>query len=63
MQQYRYEAANQEGELIRGIVLAPDLSTARQSVEARRLQPLKVLEIPRVRPDRPRRKRLLFAWR
>jgi type II secretory pathway component PulF len=62
MHQYRYEAEDQDGEVIRGIVTAPDLAAARDDVEAKLLQPLKVLEIPEERPPRASRRRPLLAW-
>jgi type II secretory pathway component PulF len=54
MHQYRYEAESRDGEVIRGVLTAPDLVTARDTVEARLLRPLTVLEIPE---DRARRRR------
>ena len=54
MHQYRYEAESRDGEVIRGVLTAPDLVTARDSVEARLLQPLTVLEIPERRAPRQR---------
>jgi hypothetical protein len=52
MHQYRYEAESLDGEVIRGVLTAPDLVTARNDVEARLLQPLKVFEVPVERPRR-----------
>jgi type II secretory pathway component PulF len=52
MHQYQYEAESRDGEVIRGVLTAPDLASARENVEARRLQPLKVLEIPEERAGR-----------
>jgi hypothetical protein len=52
MHHYQFEAASQDGEVVRGVLTAPDLITARNSVEARLLQPLRVLEIPDDRADR-----------
>jgi type II secretory pathway component PulF len=46
MHLYQYEAESRDGELIRGVLTAPDLASARDNVEARLLHPLKVLEIP-----------------
>jgi type II secretory pathway component PulF len=62
MHQYRYEAEDQDGEVIRGIVTAPDLAAARDDVEAKLLLPLKVLEIPDERPLKAPRQRSLPAW-
>jgi type II secretory pathway component PulF len=62
MHQYRYEAEGQDGEVIRGVVTAPDLAAARDDVEAKLLLPLKVLEIPEDRPPRAGRRRALLAW-
>jgi len=55
MHQYRYEAESLDGEVIRGVLTAPDLVTARNDVEARLLQPLKVFEVPVERPRRASR--------
>jgi hypothetical protein len=60
MHQYRYEAAGKDGEIIRGVVTAPDLATARDDVESQLLFPLKVLEVP---DDRPARKASILVWR
>ena len=62
MHQYRYEAEDQDGEVIRGVVSAPDLAAARYDVESKLLLPLKVLEIPDERPPRVRRKGMRLAW-
>jgi type II secretory pathway component PulF len=53
MHLYRYEAESRNGEVVRGVLTAPDLVTARNDVEAQLLLPLKVLEIPEERPRRP----------
>jgi type II secretory pathway component PulF len=62
MHQYRFEAEDQDGEVIRGVVSAPDLAAARDDVEAKLLLPLKVLEIPEDRPSRAGRRHPLLTW-
>jgi type II secretory pathway component PulF len=62
MHQYRYEAEDQDGEVIRGIITAPDLAAARDDVESKLLRPLKVLEIPEEGRRRARRRSMLPAW-
>jgi type II secretory pathway component PulF len=64
MHQYRYEAEGKDGQVIRGVVTAPNLAAARDDVESKLLLPLKVLEVPDERPARAsRRPGMLLAWR
>lgn len=55
IQQYRFEAADPRGNLVRGVVAARDVPAAWDAVCLRHLRPLAVLEIPAVRPPRRRR--------
>jgi hypothetical protein len=42
---FRFEAEGEDGTPVSGVLTAPDLMAAREGVEARRLLPVKVLEI------------------